>query len=115
MRQRRGGFTLLEVIIALAIFAMVAVPLLNLELAATAQTARVNLARRAGQLAASRLDQLLLDEFRGDVTREEDAFSVRTRTEDMELNPGLERVVVTVSYEGEVAAELAAFRVQAAP
>lgn len=66
--RRRRGFTLLEVLVALAIFALVAVPLINLELGATVEVSRVTLERQAHYLAVYTLDTVLATQFHGDRT-----------------------------------------------
>lgn len=109
-RTRPAGFTLLEVLVALAIFIMVAVPLLNLEMASTAQTARVNLARRGHAIATEFLDKWMAESFKGERTEKVEDFEVRARTHDIDDRPGFEQLTVTVTYRGEPAAELSIFR-----
>lgn len=111
MRRAPSGFTLVEVLVALAIFAIVAIPLLGLELSSTAQVAQVNLARRAHTVATSWMDRWTVEPFQGERTEEQDEFVVRGETDDVDEQPGLMRLRVTVTYEEEVMAELVAYRV----
>lgn len=97
-RGRAAGFTVLEVVVALAIFVMVVVPLLELQLSATAETARVNLQRRAHYAGLAYMDDLLaaVPTFRGERVEKQGVFEFRCKTEEFLEQYGLERVTVTV-------------------
>jgi len=110
-RASDRGFTLIEVLVALAIFAIVAIPLLGLELSSTAQVARVNLARRAHTLATSYMDQWMVQRFDGEKKEERDGFVVVGAINDVDERPGLQRLRVVVRFDEEIVADLVSYRV----
>lgn len=89
---------MLEVLVALAIFTLVAVPLLELELSSVAATARVNLLRRAHYAGLAYMDDLLAatPTFRGERIEKQGDFEFRSKTEQFMEQYGMERVTVQV-------------------
>lgn len=107
-RRPTAGFTVLEVVVAMAIFALVAVPLLELQLSAASQTARVNLQRRAHYAGVAYMDDLLaaVPVFRGERVEKQGDFEFRARTEQFMEQYGMERVTVAVHSLDEGKEEL---------
>ena len=105
------GFTLIEIAAALAILAMLVVPLLGARNRTVA--AAVGASRQFGavQLAASKLDELSvkrLDEIDRSGTFEGAAdcsWAFSVEPEDEEEFPGLYRVTLTVTHPGSSAVE----------
>lgn len=99
---QRGGFSLLEVLVGLAIFAIVVVPLINLELSSTAQVGRVTIERQAHYLAVYTLDATLSSNFHGEQTVKSGEFRIEVRSSALEKAQfPIERVTVQVYRNDE--------------
>jgi prepilin-type N-terminal cleavage/methylation domain-containing protein len=107
------GFTLLEVLVALAIFAVVVIPLVNLELNSTGVVSRVSLERQAHYLAIYTLDTVLGTKFHGEKTEEQGDWKVRVRSSAVEKAQfPIERVTVGVYQNDEAYGEATAYRLR---
>jgi prepilin-type N-terminal cleavage/methylation domain-containing protein len=97
-RTVQAGFSLLEVLIALGIFALVVIPLLNLEISSAAEAGQVSLERRAHFIAMQKLDRLLSMSSSEDTTEKVDGFDVESHATSVETVPGLQRLAVYIYY-----------------
>lgn len=112
-RRGNGGFTLLEVLVALAIFAIIAVPLINLELTSTAAVGRVSIEREAHYLAIYTLDTVLSTRFNGERTDIRGPFTVKIRSSSVETAKiPIERVSVAVYANDEEYGDATAYRLR---
>jgi prepilin-type N-terminal cleavage/methylation domain-containing protein len=80
-RRKDRAFTLIEVLVALAILAIVLVALLRMEINSVSLSARTSISFRALLLAVRETDELELRNFNGEYEKEIDDFTVKARTE----------------------------------
>lgn len=104
-RCRKTGFSLLEVLIALAILALVLVALLRLELKSAVLSARTSLVLQALPLAIETSEELAAKNFQGVESKTLDDFTIKAATEDMPGDLPAQRLQVEIycndqSYAG---------------
>ena len=104
-RCRKTGFSLLEVLIALAILALVMFALLRLELKSAVLSARTSLVLQALPLAIETSEELAAKNFQGVESKTLDDFTIKAATEDMPGDLPAQRLQVEIycndqSYAG---------------
>ncbi|MCL5037181.1 MAG: prepilin-type N-terminal cleavage/methylation domain-containing protein [Chloroflexi bacterium] len=103
LNMRSRGFSLLEVLIALAIIALVMVALLRLQTLTTSQTYNSNENFRALVVAINEAEDLTKKKFTGETQKEAGGFRIEARTGTVSGELPAERLKITVSSkEGPV-------------
>jgi prepilin-type N-terminal cleavage/methylation domain-containing protein len=101
------GFSLLEVMVALAILTLVLVALLRLELKSAVLAARTSLTFKALPLAIEESEELAAKNFQGSETKDKENFKISAFTGDMPGELPAQRLRVEIysndqSYAGIV-------------
>lgn len=112
--RRIHGFTLVEVLVALAIISLVLVALLRMEASSIAMTARTNITFRALTMATKEMDDLEMKKFTGEEEKKIDAFTLRAKTETKSYEGiPLEKLTLEVLYDDRKFSELGSYRLKA--
>ncbi|MDQ7823935.1 MAG: type II secretion system protein [Candidatus Eremiobacteraeota bacterium] len=110
MIRKKKGFTLVEVLVALAIIAIVLVALLRMEVSSIALAARTSLSFRALMLATREMEELSSQTLEGTYEKSYEPFSVSAKTElTSQSGFPLEVLSLEVFYEEAIYAELKSF------
>jgi len=107
------GFTLIEVLVALAILSLVLVALLRMEVSSISHAAVTSISFRALTVGTRELDELELNKFSGETEREIDPFFVKARTEQTsQKGIPIEKTSLEVFYADKRYTELILFKVK---
>ena len=108
------GFTLLEVLVALAILALVLVTLLRMEVSSISLAAKSSLSFRALVRATAEVDELERMQFTGELKKESEPFVIQARTEIKSYQGiPLEKMTLQVLYEDRTYSELYLYNAKA--
>jgi prepilin-type N-terminal cleavage/methylation domain-containing protein len=111
--MRRRGFTLIEVLVALAIISLVLVALLRLEVSSISTAATNGIAFRALTVATKELDDCVQNNFSGDMEKNVEPFQVKAHTEQTSQNGiPIEKLNLEVLYADKRYSELTSFKIK---
>ncbi len=112
-RRTEHAFTLIEVLVALAILALVLVALLKMEINSISLSARTSISFRAMLIAVRELDELDRRKFNGEYEKDIDDFTVKAKTElTSQKGIPLEKLSLQVLYGSSDYAELNTFKIK---
>ena len=108
--MREKGFSLLEVIIALAIALIMLVALINLEIRSATLAARASIGFDTLPLAIERVEELTKREFSGTSREFMGEYEVQTTAVESTSELPYTRIKVEVLYNGEPYSELSIYK-----
>jgi prepilin-type N-terminal cleavage/methylation domain-containing protein len=114
MIRRRKGFTLIEVLVSLAIVGLVLAALLKMEVSSISLSTKTSLSFRALIAGINELDELERTKFSGDFEKIVEPYTVKARSE-ITAKSGLPLEIITldVLYEDVPYAQLQSFTLKA--
>lgn len=108
--MRKSGFSLLEVVIALAIALLMLSALISLEIKSTALAARATMGLKTLPVAIEKLEEVSQKQFSGTKSEMVDEFEVQTRAVDFNTAEiPYTRIQVEVFYNGQLYSELSTY------
>jgi prepilin-type N-terminal cleavage/methylation domain-containing protein len=114
MKKKSKGFTLIEVLVSLAIVGLVLAALLKMEVSSISLATRTSLSFRALVIGMNEFDELEKTKFSGDFEKNVDPYTIKAKSE-ITTKSGLPLEIITldVSYEDIRYAELKSFTLKA--
>lgn len=113
MRLFNKGFTLIELMVAIAIFAAVFGILVKSEISSARRSAQNGLSLRALPIATEAIEQYGNSTIKGEHTEKREQFTVTVKQEDAKDNIlPIQQTVVKVKYENSENAELQLFKIK---
>ncbi len=107
------GFTLVEVLVALAILSLVLVALLRMEVSSISLAATSSITLRALMVGTRELDELERTSFSGDLEEEIEPFFIKARTEQTsQKGLPIEKTSLEVFYADKRYTELILFKIK---
>jgi prepilin-type N-terminal cleavage/methylation domain-containing protein len=100
-KMKSGGFSLIEVLIALAIALVVLTAAISLEVSSTALAARASMGLDTLPYAIERIEEVSRQEFSGTSQEFKDGYEIRTTQKDAEASMPLTQIEVEVLFNGE--------------